>query len=166
MQKPAICPREEIDSNNFRGKIRVTLAEKLLGRRIEFGLSIFLSFETRTLENQPTSEKNDLISRVIYLRLWRLGCQAVPSFFFFFIHPFPRGKRSRARNRGYQAKISRSRSIGVTRACYRVEENLKDKLSRIPVTHCYQIIRQTRWSCGLIYLARHFQHDASLTHRL
>lgn len=22
MQKPAICPREEIDSNNFRGKIR------------------------------------------------------------------------------------------------------------------------------------------------
>lgn len=83
MQKPAICPREEIDSNNFRGKIRVTLAEKLLGRRIEFGLSIFLSFETRTLENQPTSEKNDLISRVIYLRLWRLGCQAVPSFFFF-----------------------------------------------------------------------------------
>lgn len=100
MQKPAICPREEIDSNNFRGKIRVTLAEKLLGRRIEFGLSIFLSFETRTLENQPTSEKNDLISRVIYLRLWRLGCQAVPSFFFFFYPSFSsRQKIARSKSR-------------------------------------------------------------------
>lgn len=164
MQKPAICPREEIDSNNFRGKIRVTLAEKLLGRRIEFGLSIFLSFETRTLENQRKKRFNFPRYLPSIMAAWLPSCAIL--FFFFFIHPFPRGKRSRARNRGYQAKISRSRSIGVTRACYRVEENLKDKLSRIPVTHCYQIIRQTRWSCGLIYLARHFQHDASLTHRL
>lgn len=63
----------------------MTLAEKLLGRRIEFRLSIFLSFET--LENQPTTE-NDLISHVIYLRLWwgpnGPPLQAVPSFFFFF----------------------------------------------------------------------------------
>lgn len=167
MQKPAICPREEIDSNNFRGKIRVTLAEKLLGRRIEFGLSIFLSFETRTLENQPTSEKNDLISRVIYLRLWRLGCQAVPSFFFFFYPSFSsRQKIARSKSRLSGENIAIAINWRDTRACYRVEENLKDKLSRIPVTHCYQIIRQTRWSCGLIYLARHFQHDASLTHRL
>lgn len=146
----------------------MTLAEKLLGRRIEFRLSIFLSFET--LENQPTTE-NDLISHVIYLRLWwgpLVASRAILFFFFFFFYPSfsSRHKIARSKSRLSGENIRRSRSIGVTRACYRVEENLKDKLSRIPVTHCYQIIRQTRWSCGLIYLARHFQHGASLTHRL
>lgn len=29
MQKPAICPREEIDSNNFRGKIRGEIARSM-----------------------------------------------------------------------------------------------------------------------------------------
>lgn len=166
MQKPAICPREEIDSNNFRGKIRRardTCGEIARSKDRVWFIDLSVT-RARTVNHRLTTRKsveNDLISHVIYLRCGLVT--SLPSFssLSLFLFRGTRSKRERSKFR-YQAKISRSRSIGVTRACYRVEENLKDTLSRIPVTHCYQIIRQTRWSWGLIYLARHFQRAVLL----
>lgn len=68
MQKPAICPREEIDSNNFRGKIRRardTCGEIARSKDRVWFIDLSVT-RARTVNRRLTTRKsveNDLISQ-------------------------------------------------------------------------------------------------------